>query len=243
MIRRTLTAALAVAGLAAVAPLSASAARPEPGAHWTPKPSSARDAAGTCNLSVPTRVAIGRPELMLYGKLSGTCAANPDPQSGWWLRHPSKGVVNEVVFDKDYEFGDGSWYVPADHPIGVQEFYGVGSTNPDGSANTQNKVSVTVKLAAGAWISSSRTGDVVTLKGTSLLYSVSTNSFFKRSAAGVFQFREQGSTTWQTLKGGLWTNSKGEVSLSYKYSKVRDYRFALYSTPISWDLGSAVTTR
>ncbi|MGC4941592.1 hypothetical protein [Kribbella sp. DT2] len=243
MIRRTLTAAVAVVGLAAVAPLSASAARPDPGAQWAPKTTSSRDAAGTCNLSVPTRVAIGRPELTLFGKLSGTCAANADPNSGWYLRNASNAIVNEIVFDKEYEFGDGSWYLPANHPIGVQEFYGVGSYNPDETTNTQNTVGVTVKLAAGAWISSSRKADVVTLKGTSLLYSVSNNTYFKRSAAGVFQFREKGSTTWQTLKGGLWTNSKGEVSLSYKYSKVRDYRFALYSTPISWDLGSAVTTR
>jgi hypothetical protein len=58
----------------------------------------------------------------------------------------------------------------------------------------------------------------------------------------VFQFREKGQTNWQTLKS-VYTNSKGEVSLSYRYSKVRDYRFSLYSTSISWDLGSAVTTR
>ena len=39
------------------------------------------------------------------------------------------------------------------------------------------------------------------------------------------------------------TSSSGQVTMAYRYSKTRDYRFALYSTPISWDLGSAVTTR
>jgi hypothetical protein len=243
MIRRTLTAAFAVIGLAAVSPLAASAARPGPG--LPPKfngPASAAEAAGTCNLSVPTRVAIGKPELYLQGKISGTCNT-PDAASGWELVHPSKGAVNEIVFDKEYEFGDGKWYVPDIHPIGTQTFNGMGSFNPDGTTNTQNSVPVTVKLAAGAWISSSRTADVVTLKGTSLLYSVTTNSYFKRSAAGVFQFREIGSTQWQTLKAGVWTNSKGEVTMAYRYSKTRDYRFALYSTSISWDLGSAATRR
>jgi hypothetical protein len=244
MIRRTLTATVAIAGLAVVAPLSASAAEPGPG-KWSPKASSSRDAvaAGTCNLSAPTRVAIGKPSLTLYGKISGTCAANPNPQSGWTLVHPSRGPVTEVVFDKEWPTGDGRWVIPDTAPIGNQTFEPIISVNPDETENTQNRVGVTVKLAAGAWISSSRTADVVTLKGTSLLYSVSSNSYFKRSAAGVFQFREKGSTTWQTLKGGLWTNSKGEVTLSYRYSKVRDYRFSLYSTAISWDLGSAVTTR
>ncbi|GAA1517480.1 hypothetical protein [Kribbella lupini] len=243
MIRRTLTAAVAVVGLAAIAPLSASAARPGPVMPPSLKgPAVKAEAAGECTLSVPTRVAIGKPEITLYGKRSGGCNV-ADNTSGWLLHHPSLGDVNGILFDPVDPLGKGQWAVPDTHPIGTQTWYGIGSINGDGTEFTQNNVPVTVKLAAGAWISSSRTADVVTLKGTSLLYSVTTNSYFKRSAAGVFQFREKGSTVWQTLKGGLWTNSKGEVTLSYRYSKVRDYRFALYSTPISWDLGSAVTTR
>ncbi|GAB3824431.1 hypothetical protein [Kribbella italica] len=243
MIRRTLTAAVAVVGLAALAPLSASAARPGPVMPPSLKgPASKAEAAGPCTLSLPTRVAIGKPVITLNGKRIGGCNVR-DNTSGWLLDHPSIGDVNGILFDATDPLGKGQWSVPDNHPIGNQTWYGIGSINGDGTEFTQNNLPVTVKLAAGAWISSSRTADVVTLKGTSLLYSVTTNSYFKRSAAGVFQFREKGSTVWQTLKGGLWTNSKGEVSLSYRYSKVRDYRFALYSTPISWDLGSAVTTR
>lgn len=240
MIRRTLTAAVAVLGIAAVTPLAASAGRPVPQPAFK-APASAQ-AAGTCNLSVPTRVAISKPLLILPGKVSGDCNRTGN-KSLWVLNHPSKGDVNFIGWDAADPDLDGTWWVYSDDAIGAQTFQGRGSGNVDGTTYTQNSAPTTVKLAAGAWISSSRTGDVVTLKGTSLLYSVSNNVFFKRSAAGVFQFREKGSTTWQTLKGGLWTNSKGEVSLSYKYSKVRDYRFSLYSTAISWDLGSAVTTR
>ncbi|WP_432935638.1 hypothetical protein ACQPXM_21225 [Kribbella sp. CA-253562] len=241
MIRRTLTAAVAALGIAAVTPLAASAGRPLP-EPAVKAPAASAQAAGVCNVSVPNRVAISKPLLILPGKISGDCnrAGN---SSVWLLNHPSKGNVNFIGWDATDPDLDGTWWVYSDDAIGSQTFKPAWSKNTDGATYTQNSVPVTVKLAAGAWISSSRTGDVVTLKGTSLLYSVSNNVFFKRSAAGVFQFREQGSTTWQTLKGGLWTNSKGEVSLSYRYSKVRDYRFALYSTPISWDLGSAVTTR
>ncbi|MDT5284729.1 MAG: hypothetical protein QOJ20_5924, partial [Mycobacterium sp.] len=81
-----------------------------------------------------------------------------------------------------------------------------------------------------------------TLKGTSRLYSISSNTYFKRSAGGMFQFRERGTTTWKNLRS-VRTNSAGVASLSYRYSKVRDYRFTVYSTPFSWDRGSAVTTR
>jgi hypothetical protein len=243
MFRRTLATAAAAVGIAALLPLTASAAQPGPVRPLTFNGNASKSSvvAGTCNLSIPTRVAVGQPVLTLFGKVSGTCNT-PTAKSGWLLNHPSKGDVNEVVFDKDYKYGDGSWYIPDTHPIGSMVFNGEGSFNADQTTNTQNRVAVTVKLAAGAWISSSRTADVVTLKGTSLLYSTSTNSYFKRSAGGVFQFRERGATTWKTLKS-VYTNSKGEVTMAYRYSKTRDYRFSLYSTSISWDLGSAVTTR
>ncbi|TDU84543.1 hypothetical protein EV138_7022 [Kribbella voronezhensis] len=243
MFRRTLATAAAAAGIAALLPLTASAAGPDPvrPLHFDGKTSKSTVVAGTCNLSIPSRVAIGKPTLTLFGKVSGTCNT-PTAASGWALHHPSLGDVNEVVFDKTYQYGDGSWYIPDNHPIGNMVFNGEGSYNADDTTNTQNTVPVTVKLAAGAWISSSRSADVVTLKGTSLLYSTTTNSYFKRSAGGVFQFRERGTTTWKNLKS-VYTNSKGEVTMAYRYSKLRDYRFALYSTSISWDLGSAVTTR
>jgi hypothetical protein len=242
MIRRTLATAAAVVGIAALLPLTASA-QVGPVLPKHAEATSKAQAAGVCNLSVPTRVAIGRPELNLYGKVTGDCnrAGN---SSGWYLMHPASAEpVNGILFDAtDAQYGNGRWEVPSYHYIGAMNFVGAFSENADGATYTQNKVPVTVKLAAGAWISSSRKADVVTLKGTSLLYSVSNDNFFKRSAGGVFQFREKGQTNWQTLKG-VYTNSKGEVSLSYRYSKVRDYRFSLYSTSISWDLGSAVTTR
>jgi hypothetical protein len=242
MIRRTLATAVAAVGVVALLPLSASAARPGPVMPHGAQATSQAAAVGNCNLSVPTRVAIGRPNLILQGKVSGECnrAGN---SSGWLLYHPSyTEAVNGVLFDTTQQYGDGTWQIPARHPIGNMTFDGVFSENQDGAVYNQNKVAVTVKLAAGAWISSSRSGDVVTLKGTSLLYSVNSNTFFKRSAGGVFQFRERGTTTWKTLKS-VYTNSKGEVTMAYRYSKTRDYRFSLYSTPISWDLGSAVTTR
>jgi hypothetical protein len=241
MFRRTLATAVAAVGIAALLPLTASA-QIGPEMPKGAKVTAQAQAAGVCNLSVPTRVAIGRPSLLLQGKVTGDCNRTGN-SSGWYLMHPAASQpVNGVLFDVNEPEGDGVWYVPAQHPIGNMNFVGAFSENADGAVYTQNKVPVTVKLAAGAWISSSRTADVVTLKGTSLLYSVSNNSYFKRSAGGVFQFREKGSTTWQTLKS-VWTNSKGEVTMAYRYSKTRDYRFALYSTSISWDLGSAVTTR
>jgi hypothetical protein len=242
MIRRTLTAAIAAVGLAAVTPLAASAVRPPFPAVQGSGSAAKAQAAGTCNLSVTNRVALGRPLTIIPGKITGDCV-RPGNSSGWNLTHPSKGIVNFIAWDDRDPDYDGTWWLSSADPIGIQTFKAGGSGNyNDQVTYTQNSAPVTVKLAAGAWISSSRTADVVTLKGTSLLYSVSNNNYFKRSAGGVFQFREIGQTNWQTLKS-VWTNSKGEVTLAYRYSKTRDYRFSLYSTSISWDLGSATTRR
>ncbi|QNE17480.1 hypothetical protein F1D05_05605 [Kribbella qitaiheensis] len=243
MIRRTLATVVAAVGIAALLPLTASAADPVVPPRIKAMQSGKANAqvAGSCALSVPNRIAIGRDVLVLKAKVSGPCAI-AGSSSLWNLNHPSRGDVQSILFDSSDPDGNGTYAFLDEDPLGNQTWQGRGSFNADGSQNTQNNVPITVKLAAGAWISSSRTADVVTLKGTSLLYSVTTNSYFKRSAGGVFQFREQGSTTWQTLKS-VYTNSKGEVTMAYRYSKTRDYRFSLYSTSISWDLGSAVTTR
>ena len=238
MIRRTIASAAAAVAVAALLPLSASAAKPGPVTLPPHAASTSGTAAGTCNLSVPSRVAIGKPYLALQGKVTGNCTT-PNSLAAWNLYHPSYGAIDGLLFDNQTAQ---QWDVYDNYPIGVMTWKGIGAWDGANATLTQNAPVSTVKLAAGAWISSSRTADVVTLKGTSLLYSVSTNKYFKRPAGGVFQFREIGSTTWQTLKS-VYTNKYGEVTLAYRFSKTRDYRFALYSTSISWDLGSATTRR
>jgi len=193
--------------------------------------------AAGCTLSVPTRVAIGKPSVLLPQKLTGACA-QPNGFAVWNLDYPDTRSQQQAFAGVN----GGTWPFTDDMPVGLYVWRTQSAQDPAGNPLTQNTVTTTAKLAAGAWISSKRVGDVVTLNGTSLLYSVTTNSYFKRSAAGVFQFRERGTTTWKNLKS-VRTNSKGQVTMAYRYSKTRDYRFALYSTSISWDLGSAVTTR
>jgi hypothetical protein len=236
MIRRTIASAAAAVAVAALLPLSASAAKPVPLPFATPK--AGATTVGTCTLSAPSRVAIGAYYRALPLKATGACTTTPGG-GVWELVHPTQGQQYIAVFDG---VPSTTWELYSDTAIGQSTWKARGAGDPAGNTLTQNSPVSTVKLAAGAWISSSRTADVVTLKGTSLLYSVSTNKYFKRPAGGVFQFREIGSTTWQTLKS-VYTNKYGEVSLSYRFSKTRDYRFSLYSTSISWDLGSAVTRR
>src|SRR4051794_5052697 len=105
MIRRTLATAAAVVGIAALLPLTASA-QTGPVLPKHAEATRVAQADGVCNLSIPTRVAIGRPDLNLYGKISGECnrAGN---RSGWYLMHPASSTpVNGVLFDaKDTEWG------------------------------------------------------------------------------------------------------------------------------------------
>lgn len=236
MTRRSLVAATAAVGIATLLQVPAASAVVVPTS--VAQPQVAVQAAADCHLSVANRVAIGTVYTGLFAFIDGPCMYEGS-LSQWDLYHPSRGKVNTLRFDGT---SGEAWAVHSDHAIGVMTWRGVGSKDAAGNSLTQNSVTVTVKLAAGAWISSSRKADVVTLKGTSLLYSTGSGNYFKRSASGVFQFRERGTTTWKTLKA-VTTNKAGEVTMAYRYSKTRDYRFALYSTPISWDLASATTTR
>ncbi|MGL5816717.1 MAG: hypothetical protein ACRCYR_04080 [Phycicoccus sp.] len=195
-------------------------------------------AAADCTLSVTSRVAISRPYLELPVRAAGTCT-QPGGLAAWELIHPTRGFENAVVFESGPTT---TWDVYSDAYIGTMTWRPEFAADGAGNAVSQNTAYTTVKLAAGAWISSSRSGDVVTLRGTSLLYSTDNNVFFKRSAGGVFQYRDLGSTQWKNLKS-VWTTSAGTATMSYRYSAQRDYRFALYSTPISWDVGSATTRR
>ncbi|TWD84355.1 hypothetical protein FB561_5542 [Kribbella amoyensis] len=221
MLRRVAILLLAAAGCLTVAPLPAAQAQ----------------TTGTCVLHAPTRVAIGRPYIGLRLTMSGPCTAGG--WAAWDLYHPSRGLQDTAFFDNT---SSDMWDVYDFHTIGQHTWRPSGAYDGAFNSQSQNTVVSDVRLAAGAWIASSRKADVVTLTGTSLLYSPTSQSYFKRSAAGVFQYRERGTTTWKNLKS-VRTSSAGTVSMSYRYSKTRDYRFALYSTPISWDLGSATTTR
>ncbi|MGL5928637.1 MAG: hypothetical protein ACRCY8_06860 [Dermatophilaceae bacterium] len=195
-------------------------------------------AAADCTLSVTSRVAISRPYLELPVRAAGACT-QPDGLAFWELVHPTQGPDNGVFFEGS---PSSTFEVYSFSAIGTMRWTPGLAYDGTGSELDQNTTYTTVKLAAGAWISSARTGDVVTLRGTSLLYSVDNDVFFKRSAGGVFQYRDIGTTQWKTLKS-VWTTSSGTATMSYRYSKQRDYRFALYSTPISWDVGSATTRR
>ncbi|MGL4743041.1 MAG: hypothetical protein ACRCXL_01435 [Dermatophilaceae bacterium] len=195
-------------------------------------------AAAGCTLSVTNRVAIARPYLELPVRASGTCT-QPDGLAVWDLIHPTQGYDNSVFFAGG---AASTWEVYSDTYIGTMAWRPDVAFDENLTEVSQNTAYTTVKLAAGAWISSSRSGDVVTLRGTSLLYSVGNDEFFKRPAGGVFQYRDLGSTQWKNLKS-VWTTSAGTATMSYRYTPQRDYRFALYSTPISWDVGSATTRR
>lgn len=222
MLRRAITGFLSILTLSSAAIVAAPSAQ----------------AAEDCNLSVTNRVAISRQYIPIPVTVNGVCAV--DSWAAWDLIHPTQGEYDGVLFDGETAttWDVYAWYTK----IGKQTWRPYAAYDVNDNELTQNSPTTDVRLAAAAWISSSRSGNVVTLTGTSLIYSTGTDRFFKRSASGVFQFRERGTTTWKPLKA-VTTSSTGTVTLKYTYSQARDYRFALYSTPISWDVGSAITTR
>jgi hypothetical protein len=192
-----------------------------------------------CNLTAPYRVVIGQPykEFRLYA--SSVCSLGGG-SSGWDLIHPSQGSQGGAYFISGSN--QESWDVYDFHTIGLHTWRPSGAFDSGSNPLTQNTVQSDIRLATAAWITSKRTSDVVTLTGTSLVYSTGYDNYFKRSAKGAFQFKERGTTTWKGLKA-VTTSSAGVATMSYRYSKTRDYRFVLYTTPVSWDQASATTTR
>ena len=197
----------------------------------------------TCTLTAPYRVVIGQPykEYKLY--TSGVCSLGGNAWAAWDLIHPTQGDQGGAYFGS---VGSGNnqdnWDVYDSHTIGLHTWRPYAAYDNNYNQLSQNTVQSDIRLATAAWISSKRTRDVVTLTGTSLLYSTGSNNYFKRSAKGAFQYKERGTTTWKGLKA-VTTNSAGVATMSYRYGKTRDYRFVLYTTPVSWDQASATTTR
>jgi hypothetical protein len=184
-------------------------------------------------------VVIGQPfqEIQLYA--SGVCSLG-DAWSAWDLIHPSQGEQDTAFFDNGTNHQ--SWDLYDSHTIGLHTWRPYAAYDSNSNELSQNTLQSDIRLGTAAWITSKRTSGVVTLTGTSLLYSTGSEVYFKRSAKGVFQFKERGTSTWKALKA-VTTNSAGVATMAYRYSKTRDYRFVLYTTPISWDHASATTTR
>ncbi len=168
-------------------------------------------AAAPCDLAAPYRVVIGQPykEFKLYA--SSICSQNGG-SSGWDLIHPSQGSQGGAYF---IGTSQESWDVYDFHTIGLHTWRPSGAFDSGGDPLTQNTVQSDIRLATAAWITSKRTSDVVTLTGTSLLYSTGSDSYFKRSAKGAFQFKERGTTTWKGLKA-VTTSSAGVATMSYR---------------------------
>ncbi|NHN54518.1 hypothetical protein G9U51_01820 [Calidifontibacter sp. DB0510] len=223
MLRRIIGAALATACAAGLTVASSS----------TPA-----SAAGSCTLTAPSRVSIWKPYQAITLKASGACTTGGS--AAWELVHPTYGLENIAYFDGT---STDTWDLYDWDDIGKQTWRPAGAYDSAYNSLTQNSPVSDIRYYGAAWISTSRSSSVVTLNGTSLVYSPDTGGFVRRPyAVGVFQYREIGSTVWRNLKQ-VTTNSNGVVTLRYTYAPTRDYRFATYSTSTVWDVGSATSRR
>lgn len=196
-------------------------------------------AAGSCTLTAPAKVSIWKPYLPLTMKASGACATSGG-WGGWELIHPTYGAVDGVEFDGT---ASSLWEVYDWADPGLSTWRPYAAYDSSDNELTQNTVKTDIRYHGAAWISSYRSGSVVTLTGTALTYSPDTQGFVKRAnAAGQFQYRDRGTSTWRTLVG-VKTGSNGTVRFQLRNNVARDYRFATYSTPTIWDIVSASTTR
>ncbi|KNX36346.1 hypothetical protein VV01_03055 [Luteipulveratus halotolerans] len=184
-------------------------------------------------------MSIWKPYQAITLRASGPCTYGSG-WGGWYGYHSTQGLSAVASFDHT---SSTIWDVYDWDDLGGYTWRPGGAYDSSYNELSQNTVSTSVRLHGAAWISSYRSGSIVTLTGTALTYSPTTEGFVKRAyAAGQFQYRDRGTSTWRTLVG-VKTGSNGTVRFQLRNNVARDYRFATYSTPTIWDVVSASTTR
>lgn len=124
-------------------------------------------AAPSCNISTPSKVAITQPYRAIKATFSSGCLSYAETASRD-LMHPRYGYTGSFWFDGGstdvYDFYD--W-----EPVGVYSVRPDGAYDYDWDELAQNTRTMTIKYGSRQYISSSRSGSTVTIAGTTTRYS------------------------------------------------------------------------
>jgi hypothetical protein len=193
----------------------------------------------SCNITVPSRVAISSPYRTITASFSPGCLSYA--QSGWWdLMHPTQGYEGSFNFDgasTDTE----DWYDWS--PLGTY------SVRPDYAYDhnyddmLQNSRTMTVKIGSRTSISSSRSGNYVAVKGTATRYSLNYETY--RAWAGqkvVLRAKNCSSCSWRWVASPI-ADRYGRVSVKAYASTARYWRLSTADTSTTFGRTSSTVKR
>lgn len=196
-------------------------------------------AAGTCNISVPSKVSITKPYRTITATYSSGCRKNAD--WAWWdVVHPSQGPTD--IFDFEGRSKQSiDWYDW--NPRGRYTVRAQGAWDDDFRKMKQNSPKMTVRLGSKLGISTSRSGSYVTVRGTATRYTPSAERFRPWSGARVSLYSKScSSCSWKRVKATK-TNSTGKVSVRTKASTKRYWKIATSDSSNTWGKTSATLRR
>lgn len=205
-------------------------------------PAAPAQAAGSCSLVVPARMAVSSPYRAVVLKLSAGCAARQfGGWAAWAAYHPTKGAQEFAFFDgTTQEYWDVyDWNTP----VGIWTWRADSCYDGASDPCVQNSPKTDIRVAGWAGLSATRSGSYVTVSTSSAHYAYSVSKFVPWvGTRGTIQYRTSSTSPWASLKY-VYPNSKGKYSYRYTSSKVRDYRVVFPATSTIWNATSRTTRR
>ena len=196
-------------------------------------------AAGTCNISVPSKVSITKPYRTITATYSSGCRTSAD--WAWWdVVHPRQGPWHDFMFTgRSKETID--WY--DSDPRGTYTVRADEAWDHNYRKMKQNSPKMTVKLGSKVGISTSRSGTYVTVRGTATRYTPNAERFRSWSGATVtLRSKSCSSCSWKKVKTTR-TNSAGKVSIRTKASSKRYWKITTLDSSNTWGKTSSTLRR
>lgn len=204
-----------------------------------PLSATSAEAAGTCSISVPSKVAIESPYKKITASLGSGCASNGVVDASWDLVHRYYGIEDFFIFGPN-----------TSDSIGFYDFQRMGTYDVEGDyAYTyeyddvaQRDSTMVIRFGSRLSMTSSRSGSYVTLKAAARRYSPTYERFaYWKNKSVKVQYRTAGGS-WTTVKT-VKTNSKGAISVKLKASSKRTYRAVTADQTNSWGRTSNTVRR
>lgn len=187
-------------------------------------------AAGTCSLVVPSKVRIASPYQAVTARLSSDCSVSNTAYASWEAYHPTQGWNDILVFDGQSSdiWGVYDWGVTPSRytwrPSLAQDY--------DYNDVAQNQPTTDVRLGSGAAITTTRSGNYVTVKTSSSRYAYSLSKWVRWGGVrGLIQY--YGPSGWTNLKYA-YQDANGYFTYRLYAPKARSYRVVFPDADSIW---------
>lgn len=197
-------------------------------------------AAPTCNISVPSKVAIVSPYRTVKGTYSSGCRTYAEG-ADWSVIHPTQGIEDWFWFTAGMTSETLDWYDWS--PTGVYTVRGDGAYDENYNRIAQNSPKMTVKLGSRQYISTSRSSSTVTIAGTTTRYSPRAGRYAALPSYRVYLQSQSCSTCAWTPVTSATTNRYGKVTFKRTSSTARNWRLKTVDISNTFGRTSATSRR